>query len=72
MAKQGDLLAPLDPDVQRERIFAKEVAIILVAHVGRSMELGEERKVALDLGRRIAALARERFSGEVGPKKKDT
>jgi hypothetical protein len=72
MSKQGDLLAPLDPDVQRERIFAKEVAIILVAHVGRPMGPGEPKDVAVDLGKRIASLARERFSGGVGAKKKDT
>lgn len=71
--RQGDLLAPLDPEVQREKTFAMEVALILVAHVGRPMaEFGEVKKVALDLGNRIAALARERFSGSVGAQKKDT
>lgn len=70
--KQGDLLAPLDPDVQRERMFALEISIILTAHVGRPMESGEVRTVAVDLGKRIASLARERFSGGVGVQKKDT
>lgn len=70
MGKQGNLLAPLDPEVQRENIFAKEVAIILVAHIGRPMGPGEPKDVALDLGKRIATLARERFSGGVGAQKK--
>lgn len=64
--KQGDLLAPLDPEILRERVFAKEIALILVAHVGRPMGPGEPKEVAVVLGRRIAKLARERFSATDG------
>lgn len=60
--KQGDLLEVLDPEILRELLLAKEIALILVAHVGRPMGPGEPKDVAVVLGRRIAELARERFS----------
>lgn len=55
-----DLFAKLDPNVEREKLFAVEAAEVLAEHVGRSLE-GELREVALDLARGLAALAVQRF-----------
>ncbi len=60
--EQADLFARLDPAVKIERLLAVEMALILVAHVGQPMELGEPKPVAEHLGKRLAELARKRFA----------
>ena len=64
MKKQADLFASLEPEEKIQRMFAREVALILVAHVGRPMEPGEYSRVAEELAQRIAELARRRFVPE--------
>jgi hypothetical protein len=66
MGKQGDLLASLDPAVQLEKAFALEVTFMLVATIPSFESREDLKEKARDLGKRIAASARKKFS------KKDT
>jgi hypothetical protein len=66
MGKQGDLLATLDPDAQLERALAIEVTFMLIAHIPSFDSREDLKQKAKELGARIAASARKKFS------KKDT
>ena len=69
--KQVDMFASLAPEAVVERSLALEVAIILAPHLVVS-EGERVRPTAEDLGKRIAALARSRFSVENLTSKKGT
>lgn len=55
-----DLFAKLDPNTEREKLFAAEAAEVIAPHLGRPVE-GELKGVALDLSRELVALAKQRF-----------
>lgn len=69
--QQESLFASLEPEAVVERSLALEIGIILAAHI--VVPEGERvRPTAEDLGKRIASLARRRFSPEELAKKKST
>lgn len=68
---QESLFASLEPEAVVERSLALEIAIILAPHL--VVPEGQPvRPTAEDLGKRIASLARRRFSPEELAKKKGT
>lgn len=59
-------------DDDRERLFALEVALVLVARLDRPLSDVEAQSASADLGRKLAALARKRFSHSFSKLKKST
>jgi hypothetical protein len=55
-----DLFAKLDPNVEREKLFASEAADAIVGRLVEPVK-GELKEAAFDLSRELVALAKQRF-----------
>lgn len=57
-----DLFAKLDPNEERERVFAVNAAEVLAEHLPQPVERGGFRVAATRLARKLVSTAREMFS----------
>lgn len=61
MSLSEDLFAKLDPNTEREKLFATEAAEVLTEHLGKPVETGELKNTARSIASRLASMATTRF-----------